>query len=90
MLRRLISQPSALFREVNVHIAHHEERVQARGRAAAPLVCEWSRTGYAFPIEVDPATFQAVRQNPLRFLVAEVELVVERHEGYLIVEKQTA
>ncbi len=35
-------------------------------------------------------------QNPLRFLVArcheqpEVELVVERHEGFLIVEKHTA
>jgi hypothetical protein len=34
-----------------------------------PLICECAQTGCAVPIEVEPATFQAVRENPLRFLV---------------------
>jgi len=48
------------------------------------------------PIEVDHATFEAVRENPLRFLVVpgheqpEVESVIERRFGYLIVEKHSS
>jgi hypothetical protein len=47
------------------------------------------------PIEVDPATFERVREHPLRFLVApghedlDDESVVERRETYLIVEKHS-
>ncbi len=82
----------ALFREVNVHIADLEERVHATGELL-PLVCECLRTGCSVPIEVEPSTFDRVRENPMRFLVAPgheelaVESVVERHLGYLIVEK---
>jgi hypothetical protein len=83
----------ALFREVNVHIADLEERIQQEGEPLS-LICECARTGCAVPIEVDPMTFERVRENPLRFLVApgheqtDVESVVERREGYLIVEKR--
>src|SRR5215471_12775709 len=83
-----------LFREVNVHIADLEERVHAAGEML-PLVCECVRTGCSVPIEVEPSTFDRVRDNPLHFLVApgheelEVESVVERHTGYLIVEKHS-
>jgi hypothetical protein len=43
-------------------------------------------------IEVEPATFQSVRANPLRFLVApghqqHNETVVTHRDTYLIVEK---
>jgi hypothetical protein len=82
----------ALFREVNVHIADLEERVHATGELL-PLVCECVRTGCSVPVEVEPSTFNGVRQNPLRFIVApgheelDVESVVERHIGYVIVEK---
>lgn len=80
-----------LFREVNVHIAGLEERHSSR--ELLPLICECSQSGCAFPIEVDPTIFESVRQEPLRFFVApgherpEVESIVERREGYLIVEK---
>jgi hypothetical protein len=83
----------ALFREVNVHIADLEERVHASGELL-PLVCECVRTGCSVPIEVEPDTFNRVRENPLQFLVApgheelDVESVVEQHPGYLIVEKR--
>jgi len=82
----------ALFREVNVHIADLEERVHVTGELL-PLVCECVRTGCTVPLEVEPSTFNRVRENPLQFLVAPghedlgVESVVERHIGYLIVEK---
>lgn len=84
----------ALFREVNVHIADLEERVHATGELL-PLVCECVRTGCSVPIEVEPSTFDRVRENPLQFLVAPghedlgVESVVERRSSYLIVEKHS-
>src|SRR3954469_12141439 len=58
-----------------------------------PLLCECARTECSSPIEVDPETFDRVRENPLRFLVApgheqlELETVIEQRPGYLIVEK---
>jgi hypothetical protein len=84
----------ALFREVNVHIADLEERVHATDELL-PLVCECARTGCSAPIEVESATFQRVRENPLCFLVLsgheqlDVESVVERHHRYLVVEKHS-
>ena len=81
-----------LFREVNTHIAKLEDRDPGSAELL-PLVCECSQTGCAFPIEVDPATFERVREEPMRFFVypgherPDVESVVERGEGYLIVEK---
>ena len=84
----------ALFREVNVHIADLEERVRTSGDPL-PLVCECVRTGCSVAIQVEPSTFDRVRENPLQFLVApgheelDVESVVERHLGYLIVEKHS-
>jgi hypothetical protein len=85
----------ALLREVNVHIADLEERVNDPGELL-PLFCECEQTGCMVPIEVDRATFEAVRDDPLRFLVVsgheqlEVESVIERHSGYLIVEKHSS
>jgi hypothetical protein len=87
----------ALFREVNLHIASLREGALSLAEdGLLPLVCECAHTGCAVPIKVDPATFEQVRRNPLRFLVApghedlDVESVVERGAGYLIVEKHTA
>ena len=85
----------ALFREVNVHIADLEERVHATDELL-PLVCECAHTGCSAPLEVESATFQRVRENPLWYLVLpgherpDVESVVERHHRYLIVEKRSA
>lgn len=80
-----------LFREVNLTIARLEERHDTG--ELLPLVCECSQTGCAVAIEVDMATFASVRKQPLQFLIAsgheklDVESIVERRKGYLIVEK---
>jgi hypothetical protein len=84
----------ALLREVNSHIAEMEEQAHRTDwDEPLPLVCECAQTGCRAPIEVAPATFERVRAEPLCFLVApgheqpETETVVERREGYFIVEK---
>jgi hypothetical protein len=85
----------ALLREVNVHIADLEERVNDPGELL-PLLCGCAQTGCMVPIGVDRATFEAVRENPLRFLVVsgheqpDAESVIERDSGYLIVEKHSS
>jgi hypothetical protein len=85
----------ALFREVNAHIAELEDRISVVGDLL-PLICECANTGCTTIIEVEHGTFEAVRKNPLRFLVApgherpDVETVVGRGATYVIVEKQVA
>jgi hypothetical protein len=83
-----------LFREVNVRIADlHEGALSLGADELMSLVCECASAGCAVPIQVDPATFEQVRAQPTRFLVAtghedpDVESVVERRAGYVIVEK---
>lgn len=82
----------SLFREVNLNIEDLEARVAAQ-RMHLALVCECAERGCAEPIEVEAEIFHRVRKNPLQFVIApgheqlEVETVVERHPGFLIVEK---
>lgn len=84
----------ALFREVNLRIAELEEGLLGLGEdGLLSLVCECGHTGCAVPLAVDSATFEQVRENPRGYLVApghedlDGESVVERRDGYLIVEK---
>jgi hypothetical protein len=86
-----ISRNEELFREVNKRIAELEDRLGLEGEPLS-LICECANTGCATMIEVEPATFQSVRANPLRFLVApghqqHNETVVTHRDTYLIVEK---
>ena len=86
-----------LFREVNLRIAELQEGAQNLAvDGLLPLVCECSHTGCTTPLEVDPTTFAQVHENQGRYIVApghedlDVESIVERREGYLIVEKNIA
>ena len=86
-----IGRNEELFREVNAHIAEIEDRFVLAGEPL-PLICECANTGCATVIKVEQETFRAVRENPLRFLVAPGheeadEAVVDRGAGYLVVEK---
>jgi hypothetical protein len=82
----------ALFREVNENIARLEERHGST--ATEPVyVCECANAACAEQIAIDPETYRRVREDPRRFFVrpghedAQLERIVERHAGYLIVEK---
>jgi hypothetical protein len=85
-----------LFRQVNLRIAELQEGSNdLTVDGLMPLVCECAHTGCTIPIEVDLAAFEQVRDHSLWFLVApgheelDGESVVERREGYLIVEKHS-
>jgi hypothetical protein len=57
------------------------------------FICECGRMGCTRMIELTRAEYEAVRANPRRFALLaghemeEVETVVDRHERYLVVEK---
>jgi hypothetical protein len=82
----------ALFREVNENIARLEERQGATTTEPA-YVCECADAGCTEQIVIDPETYRRVRADPRLFFVRpghedpELERVVERHDGYLVVEK---
>ena len=81
----------AVFREINEGI----ERGQWPGEEDAPVSfrCECARLGCNELIELSVRSYERVRSNPRRFIVLpgherlDVEIVVERNHGYLIVEK---
>jgi hypothetical protein len=89
-----LARNEALFREVNRSV----ENVHADWHAYAPstemrIVCECSRADCAEVIEVDAATYTAVRRDATRFLIVpgheepDVERVVESHRTHAVVEK---
>ena len=61
----------------------------------APYLCECGEKSCLARVELTPAEYEAVRAHPARFLVypddahvvVAVERVVERHDGYWVVEK---
>jgi hypothetical protein len=83
-----------LFREVNRQV---EELAGRMGRAKTiAFVCECCHGTCLEGIEVELDEYRRVRSHPLWFFVKpgheeeKVERVVERHSGYLVVEKDGA
>lgn len=80
-----------LFREVNSNIAQLEARFDRE--RTLELICECERVLCHDGLEVGPDAYADARSNPLRFFVLpghedpEIEKVVLRTPGYLVVEK---
>jgi hypothetical protein len=94
--QRRRARNEALFREVNERIVEVSRGLAGYGEddsLLAGFVCECSREDCTEPLEVTHARYEAVRDDPRRFLVlpghedATVDRVVERHAGYLVVQK---
>jgi hypothetical protein len=86
----------ALFREVNERIVELETGLGGYDRDDSLLigfVCECPREDCGETLEVTRGQYEAVRENPRRFLVLpghedrDIAHVVERYTGYLVVEK---
>lgn len=80
-----------LFREVNESIEQlHEELGPA---TAFEIVCECGRADCTERFSITVGEYRSVREDDRQFAVVpghekpEVERIVERHEGYLVVEK---
>lgn len=90
-LQRRLASNEAVFREVNEGI----ERGQWPGDEPKPVGfrCECARLGCNLLVELTLAEYERVRADPRHFLmipgheVAELEVVVERNNGYVVVEK---
>lgn len=90
-----VAQNEALFREVNERVeevasgfADRDEEDRLTG-----FVCECGRRDCTESIEATRAQYEAVRSNPLRFLLLpgheddSVERVIERAERFVVVVK---
>ena len=82
----------ALFREVNEQVRTVSGQFGTQAEETA-FVCECSNDGCVQRIRVPGDVYERVRQNPRRFLLVpghenEFERIVERANGYLIVEKE--
>lgn len=80
-----------LFREVNSNIARLEERFG--NKRMLELICECERVERHAGLVIRRGAYADARSSPLRFFVLpghedpEVERVVFREPGYLVVEK---
>lgn len=85
-----VARNEALFRDVNEVIAEAANR-WATERAL--VICECARETCVETIEIDASEYEAVRSHGDRFLVRdghedpEFERVVERGDGFVVVEK---
>ncbi len=90
-LQRRLATNETVFREVNEGI----ERGQWPGEDEDPVRfrCECARLGCNLLLELTLAEYEQVRSHPRRFLmidghqVPELEKVVQRAPGYLVVQK---
>jgi hypothetical protein len=90
-LQERIGANESVFRQVNEGI----ERGQWPGEEDAPVGfrCECARLGCNELLELSVRKYEQVRSDPRRFIVVpgherrDAEVVVERHPGYLVVEK---
>lgn len=89
---RRIAQNEALFRTANESI---EDLNRAFGTITerAQWVCECGRATCTERVDLPLEAYERVRESPARFLlkpgheITDVEHVVERHEAWLVVEK---
>jgi hypothetical protein len=83
----------ALFREVNEQVRTLADRLRDVRRDPFGFICECSDDGCIERLQLRLETYEAVRSNPRRFVVAPghesaFEQVVETAQGYTIVEKK--
>ena len=87
------SRNEALFREVNDRIVELEAGYDRDDSLLVGFVCECPREDCGETLEVTRRQYEAVRENPRRFLVlpghedGDIANLVERHAQYLVVEK---
>jgi hypothetical protein len=84
---RRIGKNEALFREVNERIE------EIAGGPRIEFLCECGNVDCTEPVTLTAGEYEALRAEPDRFAVLpgheepDVEDVVERHDGYLVVRK---
>jgi hypothetical protein len=89
-----IGRNEALFRQVNERLRELGESFSLVAEHA-DFVCECGDDSCVQPLEVSISDYERVRSDPRWFLLApghetaNVEAVVERHDGWIVVEKRS-
>ena len=89
---RRVGHNEALFRAVNERIEELSDAFETEGEAFT-VVCECGELSCTDHIDVPPAEYERIRQNPERFIVKsghevpDIEHVVEADDDYRVVEK---
>jgi hypothetical protein len=91
-VQRRLGDNEVLYRQVNEAI----ERGLWPGESREPVRfrCECARLSCNATVEMTVGAYEAVRANPRRFLLcpghelAGLDVVVERHNGYIVAEKR--
>jgi hypothetical protein len=87
-----LARNEALFREVNERVREVAE-IHGADDHVYEFLCECSNADCTFQVRATLAEYEAVRAHASRFLIApshslpEIETVVERHDGWWVVEK---
>lgn len=93
--RRRFAENEALYRSVNEQIEAVSRRFGPAVDETMRVVCECGLLDCAQQIELSVGMYERVRSDPTLFLVVpghenlEVEVVVEEHDGFTIVCKDT-
>jgi hypothetical protein len=88
-----LAKREALLRAANAEYARVDAELGGDG-AMLEIVCECARNGCTDLIAVSRADYRQARSEPRRFLLvaghelAEIERVVGRHDGFVVVEKE--
>jgi hypothetical protein len=89
---RRLSRNEALYREVNEAI--ERGLWPGEGQELVRFRCECARMSCNATVKMTAEEYEDVRDNPRRFLLREghdragLEVVVERHPAYVVVEKR--
>ena len=87
-----VARTESVFRHVNERIA---ETVEQFEMDETLFVCECADAGCHHRVEVPLETYEEVRENPTRFIIADghveagFERVVSKRRGFTIIEKLT-
>ena len=90
---RRVGLNEALFRTVNDEVHGLNERFPSVGDPMS-VVCECGSADCNERLELRAAAYEQIRSDPTHFAVKpgheapDVEDVVERHDGYVVVQKQ--
>jgi predicted ThiF/HesA family dinucleotide-utilizing enzyme len=86
--KQRVAMNEATFRKVNEGMEVGQDPA-----GLLTFVCECGRLGCSKLIQLTRAEYEGIRGNPRRFAIvdghelADVEVIVERHERYVVVEK---
>jgi hypothetical protein len=94
---RRIAENEALFRDLNEEVGAVAHSFSSVGEERTfDFLCECGDVSCAHPLPLTLDVYEALRRSPIRFFVVpghqaeDVEVVVEAHDGYLVIEKTGA